>query len=98
MRIGRHGETPSGRVTAGVGCGVGPDATGAYLISTSAGVAQPGPVRGRPRPANGQNCRLILSGFRGRTPGVFTLFFVISAPESPSCKPPYDLPLLALHA
>ena len=28
-------------------------------------LSQPGPVRGRPRPADGQNCRLILSGPRG---------------------------------
>ena len=25
-------------------------------------LSEPGPVRGRPRPADGQNCRLILSG------------------------------------
>jgi hypothetical protein len=30
--------------------------------------------------------------------GVFTLFSAISALESPSCKPPYDLPLPALRA
>ena len=28
-------------------------------------LSQPGPVRGRPRPADGQNCRLILSGSKG---------------------------------
>ena len=26
---------------------------------------EPGPVRVRPRPADGQNCRLTLSGFKG---------------------------------
>ena len=28
-------------------------------------LSEPGPVRGQPRPADGQNCRLILSGSRG---------------------------------
>ena len=34
-------------------------------LHSALGDPEPGPVRGRPRPADGQNCRLILSGSRG---------------------------------
>ena len=34
-------------------------------LHSALGYLSPGPIRGRPRPADGQNCRLILSGSRG---------------------------------
>jgi hypothetical protein len=49
-------------------------------------------------PAVGIHCRVAQAALRNllkNIKGVFTLFSVISAPESPSCKPPYDPPLMA---